>query len=106
MIAELDTASFKAEVIEASVPVLVDFHASWCEPCHSQAPILENLARSLGKAARVVKVDIDRAPELADLFAVRSVPTLMVFSKGRITRRFTGVTTGTKLAAALMEQLD
>lgn len=106
LVAELGTEAFRAEVLEADCPVLVDFHADWCGPCLAQAPVLEGIARSAGKAARVVKVNIDRSPELAELFAVRSIPTLMVFKQGRITDRFTGVTRGQALAAALMERID
>jgi thioredoxin 1 len=105
-ITELGTADFKAQVIAADRPVLVDFYADWCGPCQAQAPILDNIARSVGAAARVVKVNIDRAPELADLFAVRSIPTLMIFKNGTITDRFTGITSGQKIAAALMAQID
>lgn len=105
MIAELTTASFKAAVIEADRPVLVDFQAGWCGPCQAQAPILETIARSVGKDAKVVKVDIDQSPELARLFGVSSIPTLLLFNRGKITHRFTGVTAGSKIAAALINQL-
>lgn len=106
MIAECTTAAFKAEVIEADRPVLVDFHAAWCGPCQAQAPIIENIARSAGRDAKVVKVDIDRSPELAALFAVRSIPTLLLFNRGKIIHRFSGVTSGSTIAAALVGQMD
>lgn len=104
-IIKCDAACFKAEVLEADSPVLVDFHAAWCAPCRTQGSILEDLAGKLGGAARVVKVDVDRSPELADLFAVRSIPTLLIFKGGRITDRFTGLTAAPKIAAALVARL-
>lgn len=101
MIAECDAASFKAEVIEARVPVLVDFYADWCGPCQAQEPMLERLSETLLAEARLVKVNVDRSPELARLFEVRSIPTMILFANGKIARRFTGLTSGPVLAAAI-----
>lgn len=104
-IADVDAAGFKAAVLEADGPVLVDFHAAWCGPCQTQAPILDELAGKLGSAARIVKVDVNRSPELAELFAVRSIPTLLIFTGGRIAERFTGLTPAPRIAAALVAHL-
>jgi thioredoxin 1 len=105
MITELTAAAFKAEVLEADKPVLVDFYADWCGPCQAQMPMIEGLAPRLGSQAKVVKVNIDRSPELADLLGIRSIPTLILFSGGKIANRFTGLTPARTLAAAIMAEL-
>lgn len=92
MVETVTTTGFKSLVIDAETPVLVDFYADWCGPCQVQAPVLDRLATTLGDTARVAKVDIDQSPELADLFGIRSIPTLILFSRGKIAHRFTGLT--------------
>lgn len=74
--------SFKNEVEEASLPVLVEFGASWCGPCKRQLPILESLSEEYADKLKVVKVDIDDSPDTSNKFHIRSVPTLMIFSAG------------------------
>lgn len=69
MVSEIGAAEFKSAVIEADVPVLVDFYADWCGPCQAQGPVLELVASKLGTSALVKKVNVDRHPELADLFS-------------------------------------
>jgi thioredoxin 1 len=106
LVAEVTTSAFMREVMTADRPALVDFYVEWCGPCHAQMPILEGIARTAGQDARVVKVNVDRSPELAELLEVRALPTLLIFRSGRITDCFTGVTAGQKIAAALIAQLD
>ncbi len=77
-IVELDDGSFRKFVIESPLPVLVDFHATWCGPCKALAPHVERVARERAGRVRVVKVDIDRAPATASKFNVQGVPTLVV----------------------------
>jgi len=86
----LDVESFDAIVRHASVPVIVDFWAPWCRPCHIMAPELEEAARRLPGQALFVKVDTDAVPDLASHFGVRSIPTLAVFQNGRERSRVTG----------------
>jgi thioredoxin 1 len=105
MIAELDAASFRVDVIAAPTPVLVDFYAEWCGPCQAQNPMLERLAETVGNRARLVKVIVDRSPELADLFQVRSIPTMILFADGKIANRFTGIAPGQSLAKAIVAVL-
>lgn len=78
----ISSAQFAAEVEGADVPVLVDFFATWCGPCKMLAPTLDQVAAEVAGRAKVVKVDIDASPDLAQRFGVMSVPTLAVF-KGR-----------------------
>lgn len=80
-----------AEIAEnATVPVLVDLWASWCGPCRMVSPALEQLAREKAGQVKLVKVDIDRAPKLAQRFSVQAVPTLMVLNRGEVIARQPG----------------
>lgn len=74
--------NFKAEVLESSVPVLVDFWAPWCGPCKALAPALEEIAEEFKGKLKVVKVDIDENPEVPSSYSVRSIPTLHIFKDG------------------------
>jgi thioredoxin 1/putative thioredoxin len=75
--------NFESEVMTAQVPVLVEFGAEWCGPCKTVLPELTALAQELGAKAKVVQVDIDKSPFLAQTMGIRSVPTFVVFSQGR-----------------------
>lgn len=75
--------SFKADVIESDVPVLVDFWAPWCGPCRAVAPLLEALDAELAGRAKVVKVNVDDNRAVAGALGVRSIPTLVVFKGGQ-----------------------
>lgn len=101
MVQPLTTATFKSTVLDADRPVLVAFRADWCGPCNSQRPILDRLARANGSAALVASVDVEANHELAHLFHVRAVPTLLLFSQGQIARRFSGLTDETTLQRAV-----
>mgnify|MGYP001964827993 FL=1 len=77
-----DKASFQADVLQASKPVVVDFWAEWCGPCKMIAPSLEEISEE-NDAVQIVKVNIDDNPDLAAQFGVRSIPTLMLFKDGQ-----------------------
>jgi thioredoxin 1 len=79
------------EIINQSKPTLVDFFASWCGACQRQAPIIEQVKESLGDKATVIKIDIDKEPELAAHHKVQSIPTLVLYKNGRSVWRATGV---------------
>lgn len=74
--------NFEAEVKNSSIPVLVDFWAPWCGPCKAIGPILEELAVQFDGKAKIVKVNVDEANELASNHAIRSIPTLMLYIDG------------------------
>lgn len=82
--------NFENEVLKADVPVLVDFFATWCGPCKMLAPTVEMVAEEV-KGAKVCKIDIDEASELAVQYKIMSVPTLMVFKGGEVIVRNSGV---------------
>jgi thioredoxin 1 len=79
------------ELIDGETPVLVDFFAEWCGPCKMMQPILEDTSKQLGGKVKIIKVDIDRNPLAASKFQVRGVPTLLLFQKGQVLWRQSGV---------------
>ena len=96
-----DDSNFDAEVLKATTPVLVDFHATWCGPCKMLAPIVEKLADDYEGKVKVGKVDIDAAPGLAAKYGIRSVPTVMVFEGGEKKAAHTGLAKRDKLLALI-----
>lgn len=90
---DVDQQSFEADVLQASLttPVLVDFWATWCEPCKTLGPMLEKLAAEYNGAFRLGKVDVDTQQELAGMFGIRSIPTVVLVKDGQVLDGFAGV---------------
>ncbi|MCM1369748.1 MAG: thioredoxin [Candidatus Amulumruptor caecigallinarius] len=89
------------DLIKTDKPLLVDFFATWCGPCKMMHPILEDLAAKVGDKARIIKIDIDKNEQLASIYNVRSVPTLMIFRDGELKWRASGVHQSDQLESEL-----
>ncbi len=97
----LSAQEFKALLAESQVPVVVDFWAEWCMPCHMMAPSVDQLARDFAERAVVAKVDADENPELLGHYGIQGIPTLIYFQNGKEADRVIGVTQYGSLKAKL-----
>lgn len=79
------------EIIDSERPVLIDFFATWCQPCKVQSSVLNTVKENVGDKARIIKVDVDQYPAIASQYGVRGVPTLAVFKKGELLYKESGV---------------
>jgi len=86
-----DPVRFAKQVEVSDIPILADFSADWCAPCHALAPIFQEAAAALEPEVRLVKVDVDKVPDLAARYMIRGVPTLILFLHGRELDRFSGL---------------
>lgn len=89
------------DIISANQLVLVDFFATWCQPCKMMHPILEQLKAAVGDKLRIIKVDVDKHNEIAAQYRIQSVPTLMLFRNGEVLYRNSGVMDKAELMALL-----
>ena len=74
--------AFESEVVNSSIPVLIDFWAEWCGPCKEIGPILEEISNEMGNKIKIIKINIDENPNTPNQYCVQSIPTLIIFKKG------------------------
>jgi thioredoxin 1 len=98
---KVESGTFKGEVLDSAVPVLVDFWAPWCGPCKMLTPTIEELARDYAGRAKVVKVNVDDNQDLATKYGIRGIPTVMVFKGGDAVASLVGMRPKAELAQAL-----
>jgi len=98
-ISHVGDADFASAVLDSELPVLVDFWAEWCGPCKAIAPLLDDMAKAYAGRVRVVKVNIDHNPQTPRQYAVRGIPTLMLFKSGKVAGTQVGLVGKSQLTA-------
>ena len=93
----INEKSFESEVVNSELPVLIDFWAEWCSPCKEIAPILDEINNEMDDKIKIVKINIDKNPNIPNKYGVQSIPTLIIFKKGEIV--------GTKVGSCLKSEL-
>jgi len=88
---EFSDGNFEQEVIQSTVPVLVDFWAEWCMPCRMLGPVIEKLAKDYGGKVKVGKLDTDANREVAIKYSINSIPTVILFKNGQVQQKFVGL---------------
>lgn len=99
-VVKVTKANFEEEILNASVPVLVDFWATWCGPCMMQGPVVDELAKET-EAVKFAKVNVDECMELAQKYRVMSIPTLLLFENGQVVKTQIGFLDKARLKAFL-----
>ena len=93
-------------LVNSEIPVLADFSAEWCGPCKVQSPILKELAGELENRIKIIKIDVDKNPEIAMRYSVQGVPTLMLFKNGQVRFRHSGLISKSQLHNAIKKTLN
>lgn len=94
-----------SDIINSDKPVLIDFHATWCGPCKSLSPIIQQVAKDMGEKVRVIKIDVDKNQAVAQKYQIRGVPTMMIFKGGKQLWRQSGVMPKEAIKAELQKHL-
>lgn len=102
---EVSLENFEVEVMQASVPVLVDFWAPWCSPCRALGPILDAVSQEIQASAKIVKVNVDESQQLAVRFGVQAIPMLIIFKNGTPVDRIVGMVPREEITRRLQAQL-
>ena len=93
--------NFNSEVLQASLPVMVDFYADWCGPCKMMAPVVDQISEEYEGKVKVGKINVDEQPETAGRYGVMSIPTIIIFKGGEIQEKTVGVQSKKNLTAIL-----
>jgi thioredoxin 1 len=102
---QVDDKNFSAEVLNSDLPVLVDFWATWCGPCRSIGPIVEELAKEFSGRIKVTKLNVDESPATPSQYGVRGIPTLILFKGGKILDQIVGAVPKARLKALIEKGL-
>ncbi len=103
--AAVTASNFEKEVLQSTVPVLIDFWAVWCGPCRMVAPHVDAVAKEFEGKAKVVKVNVDEEPEIASKYGIMSIPTLMIFKNGQVVDQIIGAVPKNVIAGKLTKAL-
>ncbi len=105
MATEVNDKNFATEVLQSDLPVLVDFWATWCGPCKSIGPVVEDLSREYAGRIKVTKLNVDENPATPGQYGVRGIPTLILFKEGKVLEQIVGAVPKTRLTAMIEKAL-
>ncbi len=103
---EVTDASFRHEVLESRLPVLLDCWAPWCRPCQAMAPVVEGLAADFAGTVKVAKLNVDENPEVVGQLGIRGIPTLLLYRNGQLIGEMVGAAPRAEIKAAVLRRLD
>lgn len=103
---ELSDANFEKEVLQSPLPVLVDFWAEWCGPCHAIAPAMAEIAAEYEDRIIVGKLNVDLSPNIAAKYGIRSIPSLLVFKDGQVDQQIVGAVPKGQITKTLDQTLS
>lgn len=106
MITHVTDLDFKDKVLDSDKPVLVDFWATWCGPCKMLAPVIEEVSKKLEGSLEVVKIDVDQNPQVSMNYGITSIPTLILFNKGKAVGKIVGFKPANQIESAIRGALN